>query len=149
LLLDQIGAARMRSQGRASLSDSSSRLKSEAVMQSIDETTLTAFRKAAAPQSSRLVDFDKAEVRPGFIPNTFFLIVSGTVPCANMRVELIPLIYVQRPDYWEIEVVAFLPGPICLPQVRKYTETIPLDGILGTAGIEVVGATRRERICVP
>jgi hypothetical protein len=117
-------------------------------MQFIDETTLTTLRKAAAPQSYRLVDFETAEVRPGFVPNTFFLIVSGTVPCANMRVELIPVVYIQRPDYWEIEVVAFLPGPICLPQVGKYTETIPLDGILGTAGIEVVGATRRERIRV-
>ena len=86
-------------------------------MQFIDETTLTTLRKAAAPQSYRLVDFETAEVRPGFVPNTFFLIVSGTVPCANMRVELIPVVYIKRPDYWEIEVVAFLPGPICLPQV--------------------------------
>jgi hypothetical protein len=91
-------------------------------MQLIDETTLTTLRKAAAPQSCRLVDFETAEVRPGFVPNTLFLIVSGTVPCANMRVELIPVVYIQRPDYWEIEVVAFLPGPICLPQVGKYTE---------------------------
>jgi hypothetical protein len=118
-------------------------------MELIDEATLTTFRKAAAPQSCRLVDFETAEVRPGFVPNTFFLIVSGMVPCANMRVELIPVIYIQRPDYWEIEVVGCLPGSICLPEVRKYTETIPLDGIVGTAGIEVVGATRRERIRVP
>ena len=118
-------------------------------MQLIDEGTLTTFRKAAASQTCRLADFATAEVRPGFVPNTFFLIVSGTVPCTNMRVELIPVVYVQRPDYWEIEVVACLSGPICLPEVRKYTETIPLDGILGTAGIEVVGATRRQRIRVP
>ena len=118
-------------------------------MQHIDEQTLTKLRQAPAPQSFRLIDFDSAEVRPGFVPNTFFLIVTGTVPCANMRVELIPVVYIQRPDYWEIEVVAFLPGPICLPQVRQYTETLPLDGILGTAGIEVVGATRKERIGVP
>ena len=117
-------------------------------MQFIDETTLSTFRKAAAPQFVRLIDFERAEVRPGFVPDTFVLIVSGTVPCANMRVELIPVVYIQRPDYWEIEVVAFLRGPICLPQVRKYTETIPLDGVMGTAGIEVVGATRRERIRV-
>ena len=118
-------------------------------MQLIDEVTLTTFRRAATPQSSRLVDFETAAVKPGFVPNTFFLIVSGAVPCANVRVELIPVVYIQQPEYWEIEVVAFMPGPICLPEVRKYTETIPLDGILGTAGIEVVGATRRERICVP
>ncbi len=118
-------------------------------MELIDEATLTTLRTAKPPKSCRLVDFETAEVRPGFVPNTFFLIVSGTVPCANMRVELVPLVYIQRPDYWEIEVVGCLPGPICLPQVRKYTETIPLDGILGKAGIEVVGATRTERIRVP
>ena len=118
-------------------------------MELITEPTLTELRKAAAPQSYRLIDFETAEVRPGFVPNTFFLIVTGTVPCANMRVELVPVVFIRRPEYWEIEVVACLPGPICLPQVRKYTETIPLDSILGTAGIEVVGATRRERIRVP
>ena len=118
-------------------------------MELIDEATLTTLRKAEAPKSCRLVDFETAEVRPGFVPNTFFLIVSGTVPCANMRVELLPVVYIKRPDYWEIEVVGCLPGPVCLPQVRNYTETIPLDGILGTAGIDVVGATRKERIRVP
>jgi hypothetical protein len=40
-------------------------------MQLIDETTLSTLRKAAAPQSCRLVDFETAEVRPGFVPNTF------------------------------------------------------------------------------
>lgn len=118
-------------------------------MHQIDEQTLTALRRAPAPQSYRLIDFETAEVRPGFVPNTFFLIVTGSLPCANWRVELIPLVYVRRPEYWEIEVVARIPGPICLPQVRTFTETLPLDGILGTYGIEVVGATRRERIKVP
>lgn len=118
-------------------------------MQQIDEQALTALRKAPAPVSFRLIDFDKAEVRPGFIPNTFFLIVTGSLPCVNMQVELVPLIYIRRPEYWEIEVVGRMRGPICLPQIRPFTETLPLDGILGTAGIEVVGATRRERIRVP
>jgi hypothetical protein len=118
-------------------------------MQQIDEQTLTTLRKAPPPQSFRLIDFEKAEVRPGFVPNTFFLIVTGSLPCANMQVELIPLVYIRRPEYWEIEVVARMAGPICLPQIRPFTETLPLDGILGTQGIEVVGATRRECIRVP
>ena len=117
--------------------------------QHIDEQTLAKLRQAPAPQSRRLIDFESAEVRPGFVNNTFFLVVRGSVPCANMRVELAPLVYIRRPDYWEIEVVASFSGPICLPQIRQYTETLPLDGIVGTAGIEVVGATRRERIRVP
>lgn len=118
-------------------------------MEHIDEPTLGRFRALPAPQSCRLIDFESAEVRPGIVNNTFFLIVTGSVPCSNMRVELIPLIYIQQPDYCEIEVVACLPGPICLPQVRKYTEILPLDGVLGKEGIEVVGATRRQRIRIP
>jgi hypothetical protein len=115
----------------------------------MDEAVLMKVRGAPAPQSSRLIDFEKAEVRPGFVPNTFILVVSGTAPAANMRVELMPVVYIRRPEYWEIEVVGSIPGPICLPQTRPYTATIPLDGIIGTAGIEVVGATRRQRIRVP
>jgi hypothetical protein len=118
-------------------------------MQHINEQTLGKLRAAPASQTCRLIDFETAEVRPGFVNNTFFLIVTGTVPCTNMRVELIPLIYIRQPEYWEIEVVGCLPGPICLPQVRTFTETLPLDGIIGTRGIEVVGASRRERIGVP
>src|SRR5262245_17165707 len=101
-------------------------------MEPIDEKTLSKLRAAPAPQSIRLIDFDTAEVRPGFVNNTFILIVTGSVPCSNMRVELVPLIYIRRPEYWEIEVVGILPGPICLPQIRNFTEALPLDGILGT-----------------
>jgi hypothetical protein len=118
-------------------------------MQHIDEQTLAGVRQAPAPQSFRLIDFEKAEVRPGFVNNTFILVVSGSVSSANARVELMPLVYIRRPEYWEIEVVARFSGPVCLPQEKKFTESLPLDGILGTAGIEVVGATRRERIRVP
>jgi hypothetical protein len=83
------------------------------------------------------------------VPNTFILVVSGTAPTANMRVELMPLVYVRRPEYWEIEVVGSISGPICLPQTRPYTATIPLDGIIGSIGIEVVGAIRRQKIRLP
>ena len=74
--------------------------------------------------------------------------MSGTKPYLNMRVELVSYVYVQQPDYWEIEVVGCLPG-IGLPAEAPYTVALPLAGVTGKRGIEVVGATRRLKIEVP
>jgi hypothetical protein len=99
-------------------------------------------------RACRLLDFDKVEVRPGFVPRTFILIVSGTKPYANMSVDLRPLTYVRQPEYWGIEVVGCLPG-FGLPVVAPYTASLPLDGVTGRRGIEVIGATRSEKLDVP
>lgn len=108
------------------------------------------FDMAAQPttQSCRLIDFETAEVRPGIVNGTFFLVVTGTKPCFNMQVSLSPLIYVQCPEYWEIEVTACIPGGICLPATAPFTEAIPLAGITGSKGIELVGANKREQFKV-
>ena len=55
-----------------------------------------------------------------------------------------PVIYIQQPEYWAIEVVGSLRG-IGLPALAPYAVSIPLAGIIGTKGIEVVGATRSQR----
>jgi hypothetical protein len=117
-------------------------------MEAMSEETLEQLNRRPASQSCRLVDFEDAEVRPGIVNGTWILVVRGNAPCANMRVELVPLIYIQRPEYWEIEVVGCVGGPVCLPQVKPYTEVLPLNSTLGTVGIEVVGASRRQRIKV-
>jgi hypothetical protein len=96
----------------------------------------------------RLIDFAKCEIRPGFLPDTYVLIVTGMKPFANMQVDLMPLIYIRQPDYWEIEVVGCLRG-IGLPVLTPYTVSLPLDGVRGVYGVEVVGATRRKRLDVP
>ncbi len=108
----------------------------------------TDFATLPAPSSVRLIDFDEAKVVPGIVPDTFILIVSGTKPYLNMKVELIPRVYVKRPTYWGIEVIGTLPG-IALPTVAPYTVSIPLDGIRGTKGIEVIGANAKKQIDVP
>ena len=100
-----------------------------------------------ASQSVRRINFTKAEVRPGFVTNTFFLIVSGNKPYLNMQVRLSPLIYIRQPEYWGIEVLGTLSG-IGLPVVAPYHVFIPLDGIIGTKGIEVLGATKSKKIKV-
>jgi hypothetical protein len=112
--------------------------------------------------SHRLINFEEASVvtdrPPAFPPQ--FLEVSGRKPYANMWVDLAPLAYVRHPEYWGIEVVGRLPLGIGLPseelpseevlgeaQKAQYIVTIPLySGITGTEGIELIGATRSERI---
>jgi hypothetical protein len=105
----------------------------------------------AAPQcsSTRLIDFEDAEVRPGFVTGTFILVVRGIKPYLNMEVRLTPLVYIRQPEFWGIEVVGSLPGGIGLPTTSPYTASLPLDGILGTRGIEVIGAARSKKIELP
>ncbi|GAA3665708.1 hypothetical protein GCM10022224_032500 [Nonomuraea antimicrobica] len=106
------------------------------------------FAELPAPESVRLIDFEEARVVPGIVPDSFILVVSGTKPYLNMTVRLSPLVYVTQPEYWGIEVVGALPG-VGLPATAPYTVALPLDGVLGTKGIEVVGATRRKTFDVP
>ena len=110
--------------------------------------TQAVSRLPASLKSTRVIDFKEARVIPGIVPNTFILIVYGEKPYLNMRVELVPLRYVHRPDYWGIEVVGRLPG-VGLPATAPYTVSLPLDGITGYRGIEVIGARSRKKIDVP
>ncbi len=102
------------------------------------------FEELPRVESCRLISFDEIDIRPGFVTGTYFLIVSGNKPYINMEVNLRPLVYIRQPEYWGIEVVGCLPG-IGLPATAPYTVSIPLEGIRGTKGIEVIGATRSER----
>src|SRR5690349_14185152 len=106
------------------------------------------FLEAPASESSRLIDFEKAEVIQGIVPDRYILVVSGMKPYLNMDVNLIPRIYVRQPEYWGIEVVGTLRG-IGLPALAPYHVSLPLDGVIGTQGIEVIGANRSEKFDVP
>ncbi len=114
-----------------------------------DPERLQDFEVLPQPSSCRLIDFDKAEVFPGIVNGTYILVVKGTKPYLNMQVNLFPLVYVRQPKYWGIEVTGCLPGGIGLPATEPYTAILPLSGIIGTKGIEVIGATRTEKIPVP
>jgi hypothetical protein len=109
------------------------------------------FAKAPHPQSCRLLARTiakfkaRARVVPGFVTNTFILIVWGKKPYLNMEVKLVPRVYVQQPDYWGIEVVGCVPG-IALPAIGVYNESLPLDGIQGKKGIEVIWADESLKI---
>jgi hypothetical protein len=106
------------------------------------------FTQAPASESFRLIDFTEARVITGIVPGRYILVVSGEKPYLNMEVSLSPRIYIRQPEYWGIEVVGGLPG-IGLPATAPYHISLPLDGIVGTKGIEVIGANRSERFDVP
>lgn len=103
------------------------------------------LEETIAASSSRVINYEMAEVVPGIVNGTFFLVVSGQAPCLNMNVALMPLIYIRCPDYWGIEVVGTLPGGFCLTAMRPFTVTIPLAGITGAKGVEVIGASGTEK----
>ena len=99
-------------------------------------------------ETSRLVDFSTAEVVTlRSYPPQRMLVVSGRKPYLNMEVELVPVVYVQQPEYWEIEVVGRMRG-FGPPAVAPYTATLHIDSAMGKRGVEVVGATRRLRLDV-
>lgn len=112
------------------------------------EKTLADVVALPSGNATRIIDFEKAEVRPGFVSGTWFLIVSGVAPCSNMTVSLQPLIYVRQPEYWGIEVVGTLPGGICMTALKDYVVALEITSVLGTEGIEVIGASRTEKIPV-
>jgi hypothetical protein len=105
------------------------------------------FEELPRSEACRLIDFEKAEIHPGFVPRTFILVVYGTKPNLNIEVSLKPLVYIKQPEYWGIEVVGCIRG-VKLPAAAPYTVTIPLDSLTGTKGIEVIGATGSKKMDV-
>lgn len=116
----------------------------------MDESKLKEYEALPKAWSHRVVDFEQAEiVTLESFPPQYVLVVRGSKPYLNMRIELVPLVYVRRPEYWGIEVVGRLRGGIGLPAAAPYTASIPIAGITGTEGIEVIGATGPEKLRVP
>ena len=94
------------------------------------------------------LDFRKAVVVPGVTPEGLVLTVSGDTPRnaeRGAKVKLEPLKYEVQPEYWKIEVL-WDPAEAILPVVTPFTVSIPLDGIRGAKGVEVVGQTRKVKI---
>jgi hypothetical protein len=100
----------------------------------------------------RLIDFDRADViTPMIYPARPTLAVSGTLPLP-MEVTLVPLTYVSRPQWWGIQVVGSTPeGPHATQPITAvpYSVNLDLQGVSGTEGVEVIGASKTERLAVP
>lgn len=95
------------------------------------------------------IDFEDAQVIGGFVNDTYFLFVSGKKPNLNMKVRLLPRVYVQRPEYWGIDLVGCVEGDVSLPATGPYVVSLPLGGITGTKGVAVIGKTKGMKLDVP
>ena len=112
----------------------------------MNEQDIREYQGLPQSEACRLIDFEEVDVVTlEIFPPQEVLSVSGTKPYLNMEVSLRPLTYIRQPEYWGIEVVGCLPG-FGLPALAPYTVSIRLAGFMGTAGIEVIGATRSEKI---
>jgi hypothetical protein len=112
----------------------------------VNEQQLREYQGLPQSEACRLIDFDEAEILSlRIFPPQYVLVVSGIKPYLNMDVSLRPRTYIRQLEYWGIEVVGFLPG-IGIPTLAPYTDTIRLAGLMGTEGIEVIGATRSEKL---
>jgi hypothetical protein len=104
------------------------------------------FQALPTPQSCRVINFEAAQV---IIlqsqPPHYVLVVKGQKSYFNMTVSLMPLVYIRQPEFWGIEVTGCLPE-LGVPAVTPYVVSLRLDGIIGTRGIEVIGADRSEKI---
>lgn len=111
----------------------------------VDEKHVVEFNALPQPSSCRLIDFENVQVVPGTILRTYFLIVKGSKPWVTMDVGLHPLPYASRPDYTGIEVVGCQNG-IGLPQAGPYSAVIEFTHLIGVRGIELIGASKRQKI---
>ena len=112
----------------------------------MEELQIRDYQSLPQSEACRLIDFEEVDVVTlEIFPPQHVLIVSGTKPYLNMEVSLRPRTYVRQPEYWGIEVVGCLPG-FGLPALAPYSVSIRLAGFMGTRGIEVIGATRSEKI---
>jgi hypothetical protein len=102
------------------------------------------FDRLPATQTWRRVDFDWVSIEAATDDHSAVVSVGGIKHWLNLKIVLVPRCYQRRPEYWSIEVVGALPG-YGVPAFVDYNVTLALDGIRGTQGIEIVGATKSER----
>ncbi|WP_426512753.1 hypothetical protein ACPPVO_20215 [Dactylosporangium sp. McL0621] len=103
---------------------------------------------------SRLIDFDRVDVISQMsYPPRPVLVVGGVLPTPGTTVTLVPLMYISRPQYYGIQVVGTIENigaqPMPVAEPAEYHVQLDLTGITGTEGIEVIGATRTERVALP
>jgi hypothetical protein len=96
-------------------------------------------------------DFERATVAPAGdegSPGHWKLTVSGMETQGSTY--LLPVTYVRQPAYWEINVqVCGDPDAGYPTAFFPYTRTIDLTGVIGSKGVQVVGANKSEQLAVP
>ncbi len=95
-----------------------------------------------------LLDYDSFQVIKGFT-GEYILIVEKKDPDPLINPQLIPLIYVDKPDYWEIQVIGCRIGIVPPTTLNTWPLSLGLTNFMGKKGIELVGATRADKWDLP
>ncbi|QJB69152.1 hypothetical protein [Parasphingorhabdus halotolerans] len=96
------------------------------------------------------VAFDHAELRAGpTFGHGLYLVVSGPAPKNCGQVILVPSLEQHNPEYRRIEIVAEQRAPAAdhglALAADSYEKSIPLSGLAGTKGIELIGANGTQK----
>jgi hypothetical protein len=103
------------------------------------------FESLPCAQACRRIDFDFVEIRGATRPgDARLVVVSGIKQWADLRVTLEPLRVGGTSEFRSIEVVGRLAHG--LPALVDFCVVLPLDALDGSKGVEIVGATRSQRL---
>ena len=116
----------------------------------IDENNRTGH-SAVCIKSGRVnsVFVDDAELRAGpTFGQGLYLVVSGPAPANGDQVRLVPDLVQHDPDYRRIEVLSddrSNHGDDSPLRAERYEKSMPLSGLSGKKGIELVGANGTKK----
>ncbi len=94
-------------------------------------------------------DFDSAELRAGpTLGHGLYLIVSGPMPRPGADIKFLPVLGDPLTEYQQIEIAwesrAANDHDVSMG-VERYEKSMPLSGLSGTKGIELVGANGTKK----
>jgi hypothetical protein len=103
--------------------------------------------------TGHLIDFERAEIiTPMIYPPQPRLVVTGVKDQPDLEVTLVPLVYVSRPSYHGVQVVATATsgGAHVSQPIANVPFVVELDlaDACGADGVEVIGESKTERLDV-
>ncbi|WP_229955785.1 hypothetical protein [Parasphingorhabdus litoris] len=109
----------------------------------------------ARPRRANAADFDTAELRAGpTLGQGIYLVVAGPTPRPGANVKLLPILGGPQPEYRQIELAwearAANDHDVSIDRdgscgAERYEKSMPLSGLSGTKGIELVGANGTKK----
>lgn len=107
------------------------------------------------PGRVKAADFDSAELRAGPpLGQGLYLIVSGSKPKPDANIRLLPILGDPEIEYQQIELAwetrAANDHDVLMDRggaigAERYEKSMPLSGLSGTKGIELVGANGTKK----
>jgi len=95
------------------------------------------------------IDFDSVKIEYQRDRGGYQLTVTGIKPYTNMEVSLNSEPYDRKPAYLRTMVVGCVKNFIVVPLETPYYLTVPLAPLMGTKGVEIVGASGSVRRNAP